>query len=108
MILSCRSSTPYTKKVLRILAHARRFIDKLKKDVVLLQSCITAPELTEPIIVLIRQQQKKRYSQEIQTPESVQQVKPRIQICKSYSFLDNGILCLGETLVHANCPSFRD
>ena len=33
-------------KVLRILAHARRFTDKVKKNMVVLPSYITAPELT--------------------------------------------------------------
>ena len=91
-------------KVLRILAYARRFIDKLKKNVVVLPSYITAPELTESIIILIRQEQKKRYSEEIRTLEIAQQVKPKSQICKLYPFLDNGILCVGGRLVHAKLP----
>ena len=86
-------------KVLRILAYARRFIDKLKRNVVVLPSYITAPELTESIIILIRQE-KKRYSEEIRTLE-IAQVKPKSQICKLYPFLDNGILCVGGRLVHA-------
>ena len=86
-------------KVLRILAYARRFIDKLKKHVVVLPSYITAPELTQSIIILIRQEQKKRYSEEIRTLEIAQQVKPKSQICKLYPFLDNGILCVGGRLV---------
>ena len=77
-------------KVLRILAYARRFIDKLKKNVVVLPSYITAPELTESIINFIRQEQRKRFPEEIQTLEIAQQVKPRSQICKLYPFLNNG------------------
>ena len=73
-------------KVLGILAYARRFIDKLKKNVVVLPSYITAPELTESIIILIRQEQKKRYSEEIRTLEIAQQVKPKSQICKYTRF----------------------
>ena len=91
-------------KVLRILAYARRFINKLKKNVVVLPSYITAPELTESIIILIRQEQMKRYSEEIRTLEIAQQVKPKSQICKLYPFLDNGILCVGGRLVHAKLP----
>ena len=82
-------------KVLRILAYVRRFIDKLKKNVVVFPSYITAPELTESVIILIRQEQKKRYSEEIQTLEIAQQVKPKSPICKLCPFLDNGILCVG-------------
>ena len=91
-------------KVLRILAYAGRFIDKLKKNVVVLPSYITAPELTESIIILIRQEQMKRYSEEIRSLEIAQQVKPKSQICKLYPFLDNGILCVGGRLVHAKLP----
>ena len=87
-------------KVLRILAYARRFIDKLKKNVVVLPSYITVPELTESTITLIRQEQKKRYWEDI-----AQQVKPKSQICKLYLFLDNGILCVGGKLVHAKLPA---
>ena len=54
-------------KVLQILAYANRLNDKLKKNVVVLPSYLTASELTESIIFLIRQEQKKRYSEEIQT-----------------------------------------
>ena len=68
-------------KVLRILAYARRFIDKLKKNVV-----ITTP------------------NEEIRTLAIAQQVKPKSQICKLYPFLDNGILCVGGRLVHAKLP----
>ena len=91
-------------KVLRILAYARRFIDKLKKNVFVLPNYITAPELTESIIILIGQEQMKRYSEEIRTLEIAQQVKPKSQICKLYPFLDNGILCVGGRLVHAKLP----
>ena len=45
--------------MVRLKPYARRFIDKLKKNVVVLPSYITAPELTESIIILIRQEQKK-------------------------------------------------
>ena len=69
-------------KVLRILAYARRFIDKLNKNVVVLPSYTTTPELTESIIILIRQEQRKRYSENIRTLEVAQQVKPKSQICK--------------------------
>ena len=91
-------------EVLRILAYAGRFIDKLKKNVVVLPSNITAPELTESAIILIRQEQKKRFSEEIQTLEIAQYVKPKSQIRKLYPFLDNGILCVGGRLVHAGLP----
>ena len=95
----------YLYKVLRILAYAGRFIDdKLKKNVVVLPSYITAPELTESIIILIRQEQKKLYSEEIRTLEIAQQLKPKSQICKLYPFRDNGILCVGGRLVHAKLP----
>ena len=87
-------------KVLRIHAHARRFIDKLKKNLVVLPSYITA----QSIMILIRQEQKKRYSEEIRTLEMAQQVKPKSQICKLYTFLDNGILCVGGSLVLAKLP----
>ena len=90
--------------VLRILAHGRRFTDKLKKNLVVLPSYITGPELPESIIILIRQEQKKRYSEEIQTLEMGQQFKSMSQICKLYPLLDNGILCVGGRLVHARLP----
>ena len=91
-------------KVLRILAHARRFTDKVKKNLVVLPSYITAPELTKSIMSLIRQEQKKRNSEEIQSLEMAQQVKPKSHICKKYPFLDNDILCVGGRLVHAKFP----
>ena len=53
---------------------------------------------------MIRQEQKKRYSEEIQTLVIAQQVKPKSQIGKLYPFLDNGILCVGGGLVHARLP----
>ena len=74
------------------------------KNVVVLSSYITAPVVTESIIILIRQEQTKRYSQEVQTLEIAQQVKPKCQICKLYPFLDKGILCVGGRLVHTRLP----
>ena len=68
---------------------------------VVLQSYITAPELTQSIIILIRQEQKKRYSEEIQTLEIAQRVRPTSQICNLYPLLDDGILCVGGRLLHA-------
>ena len=89
-------------KVLRILAYARRYNDKLTKNVVVLRSYITAARLSESIIVLIRQEQKKPFSEEIlETLESAQQVKPKSQICELYPFLDNGVLCFVGRSVHA-------
>ena len=71
---------------------------------VVLPSYIAAPKLTESIVILIRNEQKELYAEEIQTLESAKQVKTKRQICKFYPSLDNGILCLGGRLVHAKLP----
>ena len=62
------------------------------------------PRVNKSIIILIRQKQKKRYSEEIRTLEIAQQVKPKSQTCKLYPFLDHGILCVGGRIVHAKLP----
>ena len=72
---------------------------------VILPSYITASEKTESIIPLIRSKQRKRYSEEIQTLGTAQQVKPKSQICELCPFLHNGFLCVGGRLVHTKLPA---
>ena len=91
-------------KALRILAYLRRFILKLKKDLKVFPTYITASELGDSMMTLLRQEQRKVYSQEIQTLEVAPQVKKDSKILKLYPFLYNGVLCVGGRLAHANLP----
>ena len=100
-------------EVLRIFAYASRFIGNRKKNMLVLPSYNTAPELTESIkLSLIRQEQKKQHSKETETIEIADHVKPKSQICKLYPFLDNSIFCFEGRLVHAWLPpkkaNFKD
>ena len=55
-------------------------------------------------MILLRHEQKKVYSDEIKTLETMPQVKSTSKILKSYPFLFQGVLCVGGRLAHANLP----
>ena len=55
-------------------------------------------------MTLLRQEQRKAYSEEIKTLEIALQVKKESKILKLYPFLDDGVLCVGGRLAHANLP----
>ena len=65
---------------------------------------MTASELADSTMILLRQEQRKAFSEEIKTLEIAPQVKKESKILKLYPFLDDGVLCVGGRLAHANLP----
>ena len=55
-------------------------------------------------MILLRQEKKKVYSDEIKTLETMPQVKSTSKILKLYPFLFQGVLCVNGSLAHANLP----
>ena len=91
-------------KALRVLAYVKRFVSKLKKELKDFPRYVTASELAYSTMTLLRQEQRKAYSEEIKTLEIAKQVKKESKILKFYSFLDDGVLCVGGRLAHASLP----
>ena len=91
-------------KALRVLAYVKRFVSKLKKELKDLPRYVTASELADSTMTLLRQEQRKAYSEEIKILEIAPQVKKESKILKLYPFLDDGVLCVGGRLAHANLP----
>ena len=55
-------------------------------------------------MTLLRQEQRKAYSEEIKTLKRAPQVKKESKILKLNPFLEDGELCAGGRLAHANLP----
>ena len=87
------------KRTLRIVAYVKRFISicKFKASY---PSFITSSELTEAMNILLVQEQKKFFSDEIKTLQTGPQVKNSSKIQKLYLFLNDGILCVGGRLAN--------
>ena len=64
-------------KALRVLAYVKRFVSKLKKELKDFPRYVTASELADSTMTLLRQEQRKAYSEEIKTLEIAPQVKKR-------------------------------
>ena len=53
---------------------------------------------------MLKQEQSKFFSKEINVLNRVSQVKSSSKIIKLYPFLHDGVLCVGGRLVHSNLP----
>ena len=92
-------------KLLRVVAYVKRFIQRICNRVTKESlDTISSDEMTEAMMILLRQEQKKVYSDEIKTLETMPQVKSTSKILKLYPFLFQGVLCVGGRLAHANLP----
>ena len=94
-------------KLLSVVAYVKRFIQCICNLDNKGSSAIISPdreEMTEAMMILLRQEQKKIYSDEIKTLETRPQVKSTSKILKLYPFLFQGVLCVGGRLAHANLP----
>ena len=92
-------------KLLRVVAYVKRFIQRIcNRGTKEALDTISSEEMTEAMMILLRQEQKKVYSDEIKTLETMPQVKSTSKILKLYPFLFQGVLCVGGRLAHANLP----
>ena len=92
-------------KLLRVVAYVKRFIQRIcNRGTKESLDTISSEEMTEAMMILLRQEQKKVYSDEIKTLETMPQVKSTSKILKLYPFLFQGDLCVGGRLAHANLP----
>ena len=66
-------------KALRVLAYVKRFVSKLKKELKDFPRYVTASELADSTMTLLRQEQRKAYSEEIKTLEIAPQVKKKVK-----------------------------
>ena len=74
----------------------KRFVSKLKKELNDFPRYMTASELADSTMILLRQEQQKAYSEEIKTLEKARQIKKDSIILKLYPFLDGGVLCVED------------
>ena len=66
-------------KALRVLAYVKRFVSKLKKELKDFPRYVTASELADSTMTLLRQEQRKAYSEEIKTLEIAPLVKKKVK-----------------------------
>ena len=92
-------------KLLRVVAYVKRFIQRIcNRGTKESLDTISSEEMTEAMMILLRQEQRKVYSDEIKTLETMPQVKSTSKILKLYPFLFQGVLCVGGRLAHAKLP----
>ena len=88
-------------KAIRVVAHMLRFITRLKQKSKKFPRYITSKESTQALMILLRQEQRKFFQDEIKTLSTDAQVRKTSRIAKLYPFLYEGVLCVGGRLVHA-------
>ena len=91
-------------KAIRILAYVERSVSKLKKELKDFPRYVTASERADSTTILLQQEQRKAYSEDIKTVEISLQMKNDRKILKIYPFLYNDVFCVGGRLAHANLP----
>ena len=93
-------------KALRVLSHVRRFVSLLVTKKPSPCQYITTEEIAESMNLLVLQEQKMFYADEIRTLETDAQVKKSSAIVKLYPFLYEGVLYVGGRLAQSNlCDS---
>ena len=91
-------------KALRIVAHVKRFVDILRKKRAGSQQFIDPEEMSAATKILLRQEQVKFYSEEINILKTQPHVKPHNKFLKLYPLLYEDILCVGGRLANADFP----
>ena len=95
----------FLSKLLRVVVYVKRFIHRIcNRGTKGSLGTISPEETTEAMMILLRQEQKKVYPDEIKTLETMPQVKSTSKLLKLYQFLFQGVLCVGGRLAHANLP----
>ena len=92
------------KKVLRVVAYVKRFINAMKHKRVSRAIFVSTEEITEAVMIILRQEQSKYHSEEIAALQSGPQVKKSSKILKLYPLLYEGVLCVGGRLAQADLP----
>ena len=80
------------RKVIRVIAFILRFIKNLREKQNRKSNFLTAAELKKATDVLVRQEQRKEFSEEIESLKQGHSVRTKSRIPKLYPFLHNGLM----------------